>query len=172
MSPITDEMLNKYIDDELSPEEVEKIIGLLKKDSELNKRFLTLKIIHNELSLIKQDEVSSGFTSNVMQSISKKYKVQKEQKRFIVFITSFFCVMCFSIVGYIVAKISGEVSQTINSETTETINNYSEDIIQLILNAISGMNISVFGSVLSIILLISGYYFFEMTKHSKTKLSN
>jgi flagellar basal body-associated protein FliL len=107
-----------------------------------------------------------------MQRISKKYKVPKEQKIFITFIISFFSVLCVSIFGYIVINIAGEVSETVSSGAEKTVNNYSQPLIQSLINTFSGLNISVFGSILSIILLISGYFFFEMSKQSKTKLSS
>lgn len=172
MKYISDEILNKYIDGELSMEEISNINELLLTDIDLKKRLSALKRVNIDLKKIREDELPAAFTQRVMQRISKKYKIPKEQKIFITFIISFFSVLCVSILGYIVVNIAGEVSDTVSSGAEKTVNNYSQPLIQSLVNTFSGLNISVFGSILSIVLLISGYFFFEMSKQSKTKLSS
>lgn len=172
MKYISDEILNKYIDGELNPEEINSINKLLLTDSDLKKRLSSLNKVNTELKKIGVDEVSVAFTQRVMQRISKKYRVPKEQKLFITSIISFFSVVCVSILGYIVINIAGEVSETVSSGAEKTVSNYSQSLIQSLVSTFSGLNISVFGSILSIVLLVSGYFFFEMSKQSKTKLSN
>lgn len=172
MKYISDEILNKYIDGELNPEEINNINELLLNDNELRKRLSTLKRVDTELKRTQVDEVPVGFTQKVMQRISKKYSVPKEQKLFITYIISFFSVLCLSFVGYLVINIAGEVSETISSGAEKTVSNYSQTLIQSLVNIFSKLNISIFGSILSIVLLVSGYFFFEMSKQSKTKLSS
>lgn len=172
MKYISDEILNKYIDGELSTEEINNINELILTDTDLKKRLSALNRVNAELKKIRVDEVPVGFTQKVMQRISKKYRVPKEQKLFITYIISFFSLLCLSFVGYLVINIAGEVSETISSGAEKTVSNYSQSLIQSLVNIFSGLNISVFGSILSIVLLVSGYFFFEMSKQSKTKLSN
>lgn len=172
MKYISDEILNKYIDGELIPEEINNIDELLLKDVKLKKRLSTLKRVDTELKKIRVDEVSVAFTQRVMQRISKKYRVPKEQKLFITYIVSSFGVLCLSFIGYIVINIAGEVSEAISAGAEKTVSYYSQSLIQSLVNIFSGLSISVFGSILSIVLLVSGYFFFEMSKQSKTKLSN
>lgn len=172
MKYISDEILNKYIDGELHPEEINSINNLLLTDTELKKRLSSLKRVDTELKKIRVDEVSVVFTQRVMQRISQKYRVPKEQKLFITYIVSSFGVLCLFFIGYLVINIAGEVSETISAGAEKTVSNYSQSLIQSLVNIFSGLNISVFGSILSIVLLVSGYFFFEMSKQSKTKLSN
>lgn len=172
MKNISDEILNKFIDSELNPEEINKINESLLNDTELKKRLTALKRVDKELKRIRVDEVPVGFTEKVMQRISKKYRVPKEQKLFITSIISFFSLLCLSFFGYLVINIAGDVSETISSGAEKTVNSYSQPLIQSLVNIFSGLNISVFGSILSIVLLVSGYFFFEMSKQSKTKLSS
>jgi hypothetical protein len=171
MKNISDETLNRFIDEELTPEEMNSINEYLKTDHRLRKRLYSLKLIHSELKLIIEDEVLPDFTKRLMQRISKKYRVPKEQKVFISFMLSFFGFLCLSILGYIFFIIYGEISQAVSSDTNQTINHLSHSLVRFITDALSGINISVVGSILSILILVSGYYFFEMTKQSKTKLS-
>lgn len=172
MKKISDEVLNKYIDGDLSSEEKGSIQNLLLTDKELNLRLSALQKIHRELKQIKEDRVSAAFTRKVMLRITNRYKVPKEQKLFISIVLSFIGILCSIFVGYILINIAGELSETVTSGTSETVNNYSQNLVQSIVSFLSGMNISVFGSILSIVLLVSGYFFFEMSKQSKTNLSS
>ena len=172
MKHISDEILNKYIDGELSTKEINNINELLLTDIDLKKRLSALKRVDTELKGIQVDEVPVGFTLKVMQRISKKNRVPKEQKLFFTYIISFFSLLCLSFVGYLVINIAGEVSETISSDAEKTVSNYSQSLIHSLINIFSGLNISIFGSILSIVLLVSGYFFFEMSKQSKTKLSS
>lgn len=171
MKNFSDETLNRFIDEELTQEEMNLIKEYLKTDLGLRKRIYSLKVIHSELKLIREDEVSPEFTMRLMQRISRKYKVPKEQKVFISFMLSFFGFLCLSILGYIFFIIYGVISQAVSSDTNETINHISHSLVRFIKDVLSGINISVVGSILSILILVSGYYFFEMAKQSKTKLS-
>lgn len=172
MKKIPDEILNKYIDGELSSEEKRSIEDRLLTDKEMSLRLSALNRIHKQLRKIKEDEVSSAFTQKVMQRISNKYKVPKEQKLFISIILSFIGILCSLIVGFIIINIAGELSETVTSGTSETVNSISQNLVQSIVSFLSGMNISVFGSILSIVLLVSGYFFFEISKQTKTNLTS
>lgn len=172
MKYISDEVLNKYIDGELDPQEQKDINRLLMNDNDLKKRLKVLKRIDNYLKKITVDELPDEFTLKVMKSISHKYQVPREQKLFITIIVSFISVLFLSIMGYLIINIAGEVSYAISSGTGKAVSNYSQSIIQSLVTIFSGLNISIFGSLLSIILLISGYFFLEMLKQSKTNLSS
>lgn len=172
MNLISDEILNNYLDGELSADEIKRLDDEIRSDAELKKRFIALKKVHQKLSLLKADEVSSAFTKKVMMRISKKYRVPKDQKYFIAFIYSIFGALCLAIVGYLIVSISGEISESITTQTSETVRNYSENFVQLVKSLFNKMNISVLGSILSIVLLVSGYFFFEMSKRSKANLGN
>jgi hypothetical protein len=124
MKKIPDEILNKYIDGELSSEEKRSIEDRLLTDKDMSLRLSALNRINNQLRKMKEDEVSSAFTQKVMQRISKKYKVPKEQKLFISIIISFIGILCSFIVGYILINIAGELSETVTSGTSETVNSY------------------------------------------------
>jgi hypothetical protein len=132
MNKITDELLNKFIDNELTADEVRTITQLLQSDNDLRKRLEALKIVHKQLQSVKQEEVSANFTRRVMQRISGKYKVPKGQKLFITIIISFFSVLCVSIFGFILINIAGEVSDTVSSGAEKTANNYSQPLIQIV----------------------------------------
>ncbi len=84
MIQITDEILNKYLDGELNREQAEQVKSAIRNSEELQRKFNALKLVHDNLSIIKEDEVSAGFTEKLMKKIVvRKSVVPKQQKYFI-----------------------------------------------------------------------------------------
>ena len=71
MTHITDEILNKYLDSELNKEEAEQVKSALRNSEELQRKFNSLNLVHDKLSILKEDEVSAGFTEKLMKKITK-----------------------------------------------------------------------------------------------------
>ena len=101
MSNIGDEMLNKFIDNDLTEEEVKMIMKAIEDSPELKLKYNTLiqtdKILHN----LKSESVSSDFTKKVLQKIQRKKVSAKQQKRFLFAVLSLFGIITLGIVGYI-----------------------------------------------------------------------
>ncbi len=68
MIQITDEILNKYLDSELNREQTEQVKSAIRNSEELQRKFNALKLVHDNLSIIKEDEVSPGFTEKLMKT--------------------------------------------------------------------------------------------------------
>lgn len=168
MKSINDEMLNRYIDGELTPEEMKLIDEQIISDTELKRRLLSLRKVHSELSTLHPDETSPDFTLRVMQKILKRYKVPKEQKIFITAVVSFFGILCAFFLGFILIKISDAISNTISAQSNNHVEQYVQNIVYFLSDIFGGLSISVFGSVLSLIILVSAYFFFDLIKRSKT----
>lgn len=173
MNLLSDEILNKYIDGELNASQIEEVKTVLEKSEDDRKRFSTLKIVHEKLSLIQEDEISEDFTNLVMAKISKPFTVPRRQKYFIISITSIFILVCLGIVGYVASIIiSSSASQTESIQMTETVQKIGNGLISELRKLFSGSELSIIGSVLSLAILISGYFFFEHQKQTKANLGS
>ncbi|MGB5894070.1 MAG: hypothetical protein WBG58_07815 [Ignavibacteriaceae bacterium] len=171
MNLLSDEILNKYLDGELDKNQSAEIEEILNKSENDRKRFIALKLIHKELSLMQEDKVSADFTNNVMARVNKKFALPKQQNYFIVSITSILVLVCLVIVTYVVtAVISSSAPQTESLQITETVNRFGSGLILELKRLFSGKNLSIIGSVFSLGILISGYFFFEHQKRSKINL--
>jgi anti-sigma factor RsiW len=171
MNLLSDEILNKYLDGELDKNQSAEIEEILNKSDNDRKRFIALKLIHKELSLMQEDKVSADFTNNVMARVNKKFALPKQQNYFIVSITSILVLVCLVIVTYVVtAVISSSAPQTESLQITETVNRFGSGLILELKRLFSGKNLSIIGSVFSLGILISGYFFFEHQKRSKINL--
>ncbi len=168
MNLLSDEILNKYLDGELDKNQSTEIEEILNKSENDRKRFSALKLIHKELSLMQEDKVSVDFTNNVMARVNKKFALPKQQNYFIVSISSILVLICLVIVTYVVtAIISSSAPQTESLQITETVNRFGSGLILELKKLFSGKNLSIIGSVFSLGILISGYFFFEQQKRRK-----
>jgi anti-sigma factor RsiW len=171
MSLLSDEILNKYLDGELDRNQCSEIEEILKKSESDRKRFSALKLIHKELSLAQEDKVSAEFTNNIMTRLNKKFALPKQQNYFIISIASILALFCLGIVVYVVITIiSSSVPQTESPQITETVNRLGNGLISELKKLFSGQNLSIIGSVFSLGILISGYFFFEHQKRGKINL--
>jgi len=168
MNLLSDEILNKYLDGELDKNQSTEIEEILNKSENDRKRFSALKLIHKELSLMQEDKVSVDFTNNVMARVNKKFALPKQQNYFIISISSVMLLICIVILAYVVtAIISSSAPQTESLQITETVNRFGNGLILELKKLFSGKNLSIIGSVFSLGILISGYFFFEQQKRRK-----
>ena len=174
MTLVTDEILNDYLDGQLNRKDAEYVKSAIRDSEELQKRFNALKLVHERLSIIKEDEVNPGFTANLMKQIVKRSVVPKQQKYFIVSVATFITLLSLVIFGFsISAFISASPSSISNSTSVfDSIPNLSDGLIKLLKQLFSGSGLSIIGSIFSIVVLISGYFFFDMQKRAKANLSN
>jgi hypothetical protein len=106
-----------------------------------------------------------------MARVNKKFALPKQQNYFIVSISSILVLVCLVIVTYVVtAVISSSAPQTESLQITETVNRFGNVLILELKKLFSGKNLSIIGSVFSLGILISGYFFFEHQKRSKINL--
>ena len=172
MNNLSDEILNKFIDNELDQATLKTVREQLKNSEADRRRLKALQLIHSKLAVIQPGSVSSDFTSVLMKKIAKKSRAKKEQKIFILSISSVFVLIALGILGYVLtiilsAPVSPDATVTGAKETVSFIQN----IIGPVQNFFSGINLSVIGSVFSLGLLISVYFVLDLMKHTKRTLS-
>ena len=174
MIQITDEILNKYLDSELNREQAEQVKSAIRNSEELQRKFNALKLVHDNLSIIKEDEVSPGFTDKLMKQIVKRSVVPKQQKYFIASVATFITLLCLVIFGFSISAMISATSSSIGDSKSvfDSVSGLSEGLVKALQHLFSGAGLSIIGSIFSIIVLISGYFFFEMQKRSKADLGN
>jgi len=169
---ITDEILNKYLDGELSKQETTEVNSALSTSAEIRKRYNALKLVHEQLSKMEEENVSAYFTFKLMMKLPRKIKVPRQQKYFFAAISFVIIIICLSIVGYVTAAIvSSFPAQTTSSNFIDSFNNFSSVFVSEMERLFKGRSLSIIGSVFSFGILISGYFFFEYQKKAKANLS-
>ncbi len=172
MNKLSDEILNRYIDNELDQATLKMVRDQLQSSDEDRKRLRTLQSVDKTLRNMNVVSVSPNFTSSLMKRISKKSKVKKEQQIFILSVSSVFVIIALGILGYVLSLILAS-PVSLNGTVTgskETIS-ILENILTPIRDFISKINLSMIGSIFSLGLLISVYFVFDLIKHTKGNLS-
>lgn len=170
MNKLNDEILNKYIDGDLDHTSSIQIKGVLSTSIEDKKRYLALLTVHNELKNIKEEHVKDGFTNQVMNKLLSKKKAFREQRNFVIAISSIFISLIVFIIGLVIYysfTSAGEPQTTKNY--IQVVLPFFQSIVSGIAQLFTAKGISVFGSILSLGILISGYFFFENIKSSRFK---
>ena len=172
MNKLSDEILNRYIDNELSQAELKMVHDQLQSSEEDRKKLLALQLLHSNLKNVKSESVSPDFTGKLMKRIMKKSKAKKEQRIFIFSISSIFVIIALGIIGYVMSLIFAAPPTTGGTVTgtRETVT-VLENLVEPIRGFLSKTNISMIGSIFSLGLLISIYFIFDLVKHTKGNLS-
>jgi len=172
MSKLSDEILNRYIDNELSQTELKIVRDQLQNSEEDKKRLRALQHVHSSLKNVESESVSPDFTQTLMKRILKKSRSKKEQGFFVFSIASVFVIIALGIIGYLISLMlaapSSAGSTVAGSKETVTI---LENLIGLIKDFLNKTNIAMIGSIFSLGLLISIYFIFDLVKHTKDNLS-
>ncbi len=170
MIELTDEILNRYIDGELTLAEVKEFEEKLKNSEDAVKRLNALMLVHNELKKYPVMETSSGFTSILMKKIIRKPE-HKGQKYFIFSISSIIILICILIISYLASYIitSGTPSPG-NNDSVEVVISYLQNFIHNISTVFSKGNVSIIGIIFSFVIFITAYFFFDSSRHTKTRL--
>lgn len=169
---ITDELLNKYIDNELSETELKELTEILKNDADAQ---LRLKALHLTEDILKKIEISpapDNFTNKFMSKISvSKSSVKDKVSYFYIGMISFFSLVITGILGYSISLIEFGVSNLTGD------NQYIQKTSKLIsgglghINSLSGNDsILLIGACLTFVLLVGGYFIIENHKNFKDKL--
>ena len=169
MKIIDDNLLNNFIDNDLSIEEKQFIQSEIDKNPEIKKRYENLLLIHNSLKNSEISSTSIDFTKTLMQKISKRELRSVQQKRFLFVMLSIFGIVTVGIVGFLFYQL---ISTITFNDSNELVTNYSKIIGDYFTSIFGKKNLSIFGSVLSFIMLVAGYFLFDYQKQSKKKFSH
>jgi len=163
MRTLSDEILNRYIDGELSRDEMREVEETIKNSREDRIEFNAIQNTDKSLKNMRLIEVKSNFTSLVMNKIQRSLKSTQEQKKFIISNFSIFIIMCLVVVGI----VGFEIIKNFNPEKSTVLKDsikYVTSASQLISNIFNNRNISIVGGVFSFGLIISAWFFFDYSR--------
>ncbi|MDQ7817485.1 MAG: hypothetical protein RDU14_10725 [Melioribacteraceae bacterium] len=173
MKKITDEILNDYIDNQLDTAALKEVNELLQSDEEGLKKLKSLKVVDQSLTNMEVYPAPEGFTKRMMSRIiaHSKTMVPKVSYFFIV-VVSLLSVGIISVLvtAYITAEKTADGANKLS--VLDSVLKYIKDYVPAIQKFLSNQNILTIGMVLTMILLISGYFMLESHKNFKNKLNN
>jgi len=163
MNTISDEILNKYLDGELSKDESAEVDRIVNGSPVWKQRLMALKEVDHSLRNMPVPEITFDITSMIMQKILWNEKSKRQQKRFIIIVTSIFIILCLSIIGFVGFELIRNYHPENSKAIAYTIK-YTKSISELLTSFFNKTNMTIIGAVFSFGLLISAYFIFDYSK--------
>lgn len=173
MKKISDEILNGYIDNQLDNTALKEVNEMLQSDEEGLKKLKSLKVVDQTLANMEVYPAPEGFTKRVMNKILAHSKVVVPKVSYFFVVT--IGLLSIGIISVIVtAYFTAErtIVESKNISFLDTVLNYIKEYAPVVQKFLSNQNILTIGMVLTLILLISGYFLLESHKSFKNKLNN
>lgn len=170
---ITDELLNKYIDNELSEAELKELTEILENDIDAQ---LRLKALHLTEEILRKIEISpapENFTHKFMSKISISHSSVKDKvSYFYIGMISFFALAIAGILGFSISRIEfGSSNLTGDNQYIQKTRELFSGGLGYINSLLGNDSILLVGIGLTFVLLVSGYYILENHKNFKEKLN-
>jgi hypothetical protein len=165
---ITDEVLNKYIDNELNSDELSLLNEHIRICDSCFAKLKAQRVVENNLRKIVTFTTSFSFAEKVMQKISSSSgKFVPRKSYFFRIVFSVFILGSLAVVALVFANLPVTSSGGNNQEWVKLFDNYIVKIFSAFENSLNKINLSLLGTILTFILFVSGYFVFE--SHRKIK---
>lgn len=177
MTHISDEVLNKYIDNELEAPELSELNEHLKFCAECLSRLKALRIVDQQLKRMETFHVSADFTQNMMKRIEKySFHYTPKKSYFFRFVVASFLVLTAAILIAAILTIRASAPSAATSEPAwyravlDMISVKFSAILSGYSSIFSERNFSILGSGLAFIILVSIYIVYESFKGVKGRI--
>lgn len=162
---IDDDILNRYLDGELEGDELNEIERLLTSSPEIKNRMNALRSVDLYLRNFPEESPSPGFTSSVMAKLSGRSSLSRSQNYLFIFVVGIMGILTLAFSGYFLVKTLSAAGES--SSPAPDFSVYLNSFISAVINFSSKIDLSTVGAFISLILIITGYFFFENLKHLK-----
>ena len=168
-----DELLNDYIDNQLTAEELEYVKNLLESDLQAASKLRAMRVVHQSLKQIEPDLAPSGFTERLMGALNLSPGLSKQKKNYFFYgVVGFFG---FMIVGILVAVVLSIDWNLGNLNIAKYIDEAKSGISKSGSEAFSifqNKTVLMISSSMVLLLLILAYFGFESHKSWKKKINS
>lgn len=168
---ISDDILNKYIDNEISGEELNQLNGHLQSCNECLNRLKALRVVDRQLKRIDTYTLPDSFTHMMMQKITATaYHFRPQKNYFFRFVTGTFIFLIFAVLGLLVYMMPDNI---FTSQGPSWYENMLDGVVNTFIHYFSYLknrDASLIGSVLTVILLISGLFIYDSHRQLKNKI--
>lgn len=170
MESITDEILNKYIDGELSSTELKEFNELISEDHSAIKKLKALQSVDKFLNKLEFDKAPSGITQLIMNKMNISVIETNSGKKFFFSLAIVFSLLTTSIL--IAAYLFGGADSTTTSNMIKEGLNSFKSIGNGIENLAKNEAIILIGGFISLIFFVTAYFVFEMHRSFRKKIDS
>ncbi len=173
MNKINDEMLNRYIDNELDSEELSELKTELEKNSDAVTRLKALQTVDNSLRQMQNDLAPQSFTEKLMSKIQSVAQSAKPKvSYFFISIISIFSVGIVSLLIFAIEGMKTEDAKSNLDPVFQQVKEFAGKNLGFIEIMFKTNTILLVGAMLAVIMLFTAYFTFESHKNFKNKLNS
>jgi len=165
MKHLTNDELNRFVDNELSLQEKIVVEQHLSECSLCSDELKNLKSINSLLFEQNVEEAPNGIENMIMKKIAKKLRSDKSQKTFFRFVVSLFSLGIAAILGFVGYKVSKTVFQiSVDNEMLQWFNHTSAQMKSIISLAFGEKTLRSFEVTMLLFFIVSIYFLVERYK--------
>ncbi len=167
-----DELLNDYIDNQLSAEEIDEVKSLLDSQPQTGQKLKALRAVHHSLQKLEYEQAPAGFTERFMKRLNAIPTVSHKKNYFFYGVVGFFAVLIVGILAFIVLSINWNFESMNLSGYIEQAKTGIEKNGNQALSIFKNKTVLMISSSMVLLLLILAYFGFESHKNFKNKLND
>lgn len=168
---VTEEILNKYIDNELSATEVKELKDYLSENPEEVEKLKALKLVDNVLKEMEFESAPQNFTERMMERLNVTYSTKAGNNSFIKIVFAFFGLGFIGITLFGISQMSLSSSEK-NDNFIEHIFKRLGEILPSFSFSISSETFMLIVSILVLVTLIATYIIVNSHKVFKNNIEN
>lgn len=165
MKKITDELINKYLDGELTGLELDEFNEILQNDKEAVEKLKILKFVDENLRELPVEKAPASVSASVMSRLQQGFKAKKQTSNFFYAVIGIFSVMIVGILGYALKDISFTATDSkISERISEGVNRLIPEKLDSVMSFFTSSEFMLAGALVTLILLLATYFIFESHK--------
>jgi hypothetical protein len=167
-----DELLNDYIDNQLSAEEIDEVKSLLDSNPQAGQRLKALRVVHQSLQNIEAEQVPAGFTERFMKKLSVTPASVNKNNYFFYSVIGFFGLMIIGILAFVIFSINWNFESMHLSGYIERAKAGIEKNGIQALSIFKNKTLLMISASMVLLVLILAYFGFESHKNLKKKINS
>ncbi len=173
MKRLNNDVLNKYVDNELDEFEINELKEIINSNPEAQKQLNAHEMVDIILRKLEAKKAPAGINQFVMDKILNIPQSKSKVNYFFVSVIVVFTTLIFSSLGYLLSQVNfGESSSSTSLGVKEKIANFVSDYIPQVPALLDTSTLLFIGGSLTVVLLISGYFIIENHRSFKSKLNS
>jgi len=167
-----DELLNNYIDNQLTPEEIDELQAFLKNNVQVERKLKALRTVHQSLLQLETEQAPMDFTERFMKKLSSAKSVSHKKNYFFYAVVGFFGFLLVGILAFVIFSINWNFESMNLSGYIEQAKNGIEKNGNQALSIFKNKTVLMISSSMVLLLLILAYFGFESHKNLKKKINS
>ncbi|MCB0744882.1 MAG: hypothetical protein KDC67_13320 [Ignavibacteriae bacterium] len=167
-----DELINKYLDNELSNAELESVNVLLKSDNEFKTKFATQKYVHENLYELPVHEAPIDISEKIMSKLVSKLKSKYQKNYFFRGVITVLSIVLITVLFMFFFYLNDLKFIQDAPSATNYIKNYTRPAFAFISKLIASEIFRTVSGIVGFIILLSFYFVLNSYKDFKDRINH